>query len=124
MIIVIVIMRCGLSVPRHAKTGFRAHADSEGPDQPARPLSDQGLRCPLTESLDTIYNVSMESKCPDENLRMHGINLNLCILRVFEDTLLLGTAHFIVYQCLSHLLCEGRGEVIFERTIIYFADLG
>ena len=33
-----------------------------------------GIPCPLTESLNTI-NVSMESKCPDETLRMRGMNL-------------------------------------------------
>ena len=40
--------------------------------------SDQGLRCPLTESLDTIYiYISMEIICPDETLRMRGMNLNV-----------------------------------------------
>ena len=34
-----------------AKMCLRAYADSEGPDQSAHPWSDQGLRCPLTESL-------------------------------------------------------------------------
>ena len=32
----------------------------------------------------TIENVSTESKCPDETLRMHWMILNLCILS--EDT--------------------------------------
>ena len=27
----------------------------------------------------------MESKGPDEALRMHGMNMNLCILRMFEN---------------------------------------
>ena len=31
-----------------------AYADSEGPDQPAHPQSNQDLYYPLTESLDTI----------------------------------------------------------------------
>ena len=32
--------------------------------------SDQDIHCPLPVSLDTIENVSMKSKCPDEALRM------------------------------------------------------
>ena len=35
----------------------------------------------------------MEHKCPDETLRMRGMNPNLCILRMLEDTFLLGAAH-------------------------------
>ena len=35
----------------------------------------------------------MESKCPDEALRMCVINLNLCLLRMLEDTFSLGAAH-------------------------------
>ena len=30
---------------------------------------------------------------PDEKLRMRGMDLNLCILRMFEDTFSLGTAY-------------------------------
>ena len=43
-----------------------------------------------------LYNVSMESKCPDETLCMRGMNLNLCILRMFEDTFSLGAARKMV----------------------------
>ena len=43
----------------------------------------------------TLKNLSTESKCSDEILRMYGINLNLCILRMLEDTFLLGAAHTI-----------------------------
>ena len=67
---------------RRAKTCLRAYADSDA-------QSDQGIRCPLTESLDTIKFI----KCLDETLRMRGINLNLCILRTFEDTFSLEVAH-------------------------------
>ena len=43
-----------------------------------------GCLCsPLTESLDTIKYISMESKCPGY----------LCILRMLEDTFMLGAAH-------------------------------
>ena len=34
----------------------------------------------------------MESKCQDETLRMQGMNLNLCILHMSEDTSPLGVA--------------------------------
>ena len=43
----------------HAKKCLREYADSEGPDQSAH-QSDQGLCCPLTESLDTIECISGE----------------------------------------------------------------
>ena len=46
--------------PRHAETHFRAYADSDGPDQTAYAQSDQGLRCPVTESLDTIGYIKGE----------------------------------------------------------------
>ena len=35
----------------------------------------------------------MECKGPDKTLRTRGMNLNLCIFHLFEDTVLLGTAH-------------------------------
>ena len=35
----------------------------------------------------------MESKCPHETLRIPGMNLNMCILRMLDDTCSLGTAH-------------------------------
>ena len=37
----------------------------------------------------------MESTCPDETLRMRGTNLNLCILRAFEDIFSPDLAHSI-----------------------------
>ena len=39
------------------KCYFEASADSEGPDQTAQAQSDQGLRCPPTESL-TIVDIT------------------------------------------------------------------
>ena len=49
----------------------------------ASPQPDQGLRCPLTETLDT------NSECINggqyETLRMRGVNLNLCILLMLEN---------------------------------------
>ena len=65
------------------KCVFGACVDSKGPDQTAQ--SDQGRRCPLPESLDTT-NVSMESRGPDETLRMLKIILNPHILRMREIT--------------------------------------
>ena len=67
-----------------AMRSFRACADSEGPDQPAHPRRlIRALAFCLHNHL-TPQNVSMESKCPDETLRMRG--MNLCILRMLEDT--------------------------------------
>ena len=37
----------------------------------------------------------MGNKCPDQTLRMRGVNLNLYILSMFEDTVLLGAARII-----------------------------
>ena len=34
----------------------------------------------------------MVSKCLDDTLHVHGLNLNLCILRMLENTFLLGAA--------------------------------
>ena len=47
-------------------------------------MSDRGLRCPLTELFDTIENT------PNKILRMRNMNVNLSILRLFEDTFSLG----------------------------------
>ena len=47
----------------------------------------------------------MEGKCPYENLRMPGMNRNLCILSMLEDTLLLGAAH-LMYHCTEASLYE------------------
>ena len=38
----------------------------------------------------------MESKYPVKSLRMRGMNLNRCILRMFEDTFLLGATQMII----------------------------
>ena len=53
-----------------------------------------GLRCPLTELLDT-SNVSMERKRWYKTLRMRGMNLSLCISLMFEDAGTLGAAYAI-----------------------------
>ena len=56
--------------------------------------SDQGLRCPLKDSLDTTKCINGE-KCPDETSRMRGMNLNLCIFCACSKThFLLGAARF------------------------------
>ena len=52
--------------------------------------SHQDLHCPLIESSDTIKCIN---GCPDESLRMRGMNLNLCILHMLEDTLSHGAAN-------------------------------
>ena len=47
--------------------------------------SDQGLRYPLTESLDTT-ECSNGGKMPGLILRMRGMNLNFYIMHTLEDT--------------------------------------
>ena len=48
--------------PRLAKTCLRPCADSEDQDQPAFAQADQGLHCPLTESLDTTECINGERR--------------------------------------------------------------
>ena len=38
---------------------FGTYADNKGPDQSASTQSNQGLYCPLTESLDTIWYINV-----------------------------------------------------------------
>ena len=85
---------------RHTKTCLRAYADSVGLDQP-----DQGPHCPLTESLDTTQNVWLESKGPDDTLRMHKMNLILCLLRMFEHIFSLGVPHLYISSMLFRCRC-------------------
>ena len=54
--------------------------------------ADQGFCCPLTEPLNT-KDVSVESHCTDNTLRMRGIILNLCISYMLEDTFSLGAVN-------------------------------
>ena len=46
----------------------------------------------------------MESKCPDENLRMRATYLNLCILRMLEGTFSLGAAHISCHCVVSEVM--------------------
>ena len=55
--------------------------------------SDQGFHCPPKESVDTTEG--MESKGPDDTLRMRQDDLNQCILHMFENTFPLEAAHMI-----------------------------
>ena len=48
--------------PRHAKTYLQAYADSEVLSTCASAHSDQGLHCPLTESLDTTECMDREQR--------------------------------------------------------------
>ena len=77
--------------PCHTKTCLRAYADRRRPRSAcASGQSDQDLRCPLPELLDTIDGI-----CPDEILRMLGISLNLCLLRMLEDTFTHGASQLM-----------------------------
>ena len=54
----------------------------------------------------------MESKYPDETLRMRGMNLNLCISRMFEDTFSRGLD--IVYIFYSFIF-SNTGQIYFSK---------
>ena len=59
----------------------------------------------------TLQNASIESKCPDETLRMRWMNLNLCILRMLEDTCSLGAAQMKIKQVSSSSTIERRTQI-------------
>ena len=44
------------------------------------------------------FHVPLESKCTDETAHARGVNLNLCILRMFEDAVSLGTALIVLEE--------------------------
>ena len=71
--------------PRHSKTYIWAYADSEGLDQPANPQSDQGVPCPLTESLDTTECMNGEQR-PGRYIEHAQDDLNLHNTYVREGT--------------------------------------
>ena len=56
----------------------------------------------------------MESKCPDKTFHMRGMNLNLCIVRMFEDT-------FSVSAAYSFYRISCRSLIVVLR---YGADIG
>ena len=60
----------------------------------------------------------MEGSYPDDNLRMHG--MNLCILRMFEGHFLLGAAY--MYNCII-TLSVGRGFVVRENLEFYWRSI-
>ena len=69
----------------------RAYADSKGLDQTAHALSDRGLCCPPTESLNIIECINGELM-PRSDFAHARMNLNLCVFRMFDDTFLLDAA--------------------------------
>ena len=48
----------------------------------------------------------MERKYSDKTLRMRGMNLNPCILRMFEDTFSLDAAHIFVSYDKTECVCK------------------
>ena len=50
----------------------------------------------LQNHWNPLQNEWRENKSPDENMRMRGLNLYLCILRMFGDTYSLGVANVIL----------------------------
>ena len=75
---------------------MRKHADSEGTDQPMSSHYMIKAIAVCSQNHRTLQNVSMESKSKNEILRMRGINLNMRILRMFEDTFSLDADTFII----------------------------
>ena len=69
-----------------------ASVDSEGPDQPAS--ADQGIHCLQTESLDTTICMNGEQR-PQWYIARAQDDLNLHILRMYEGTFSLNTAHMV-----------------------------
>ena len=93
-----------LSGARHTETCLRAYADSEGPDQPAASAhSNQGLHCPLTESLDTTEclngeqrpgsyvvhaqdDLNLRKRMPEGTFSLDAANLKLTVSRQWSQT--------------------------------------
>ena len=76
-------------------------ADGKDPDQTAHAhaQSDQGLHCPLTESLATIEG--MNGQRPRQYFAHAQDDLNRCIFRVFEGSVSLDEAQLELNTCQS-----------------------
>ena len=59
----------------------------------------------------------MESKCPDETLRMRGMNLNLYIMRMFVNTFSLDAAHLVIMSI--HYKLKQAVEMIRWKLMIF-----
>ena len=79
---------------------------------------DQGLLCPLTDSLVTT-EFSMVNKCPDETFRMHGMNLNLH-LRMLEDSFSSNMAHMLANKSAHRCTYVNRNKM--RMLLILFAS--
>ena len=100
----------------HAKTYLRAYTDSQGPDQTARMRSLIRAFAVLLQHQWTLWNVWMESKCSDETLPKRGLNQNLYILHMLEDTFLLGAAGMLIYN----LAGQGQQVIVFDQAETIF----
>ena len=65
----------------------------------------------------------MESKNPDETLKLNGMNLNLCILRIFEVTISDGIISKQVYDQKSNFdfgtVCFRCLQVLYSIAYIF-----
>ena len=64
----------------------------------------------------------MENKCPDKALRMSGMNLNLCILRMLEDTISLGAAYIDLVAPMNIASLRGM-DTLSRQTMLKFFGL-
>ena len=79
--------------PRHSETCLSGVCGQRRPRSAcASAQSDQSLHCPLTEALDTTECMN-EEQIPGRYFAHVQEDLNLFILRMFEGTFSLDTAH-------------------------------
>ena len=81
--------------PRHVNIDSGRCGQRRARSACASAQSDQGLRCPLTESLDTIERINGE-QMSRWDLRRRGMNLIMCILLMLENIFSLGAAHIVI----------------------------
>ena len=76
------------------RTCLWAYVDSDGPDQPVHPHTDQRLHCPLIESLGSTASINGEQRPRCYFAHAQDI-LNLHNLHMFKGNFLLDAAHMI-----------------------------
>ena len=105
--------------PRHEKTCLQAYADSEDPDQPAHPRSGQRLRCPLTESLDTIECIS-EEQIPGWGFAhvRDDLNSKALVLLTRPTVLICQNKDFLITQLTGQRFYPGRYAFSFHMFLI------
>ena len=82
---------------RQANSYLPTNADNEDLDQPVHPCSLIWTFAVSQHKHWTLYNISLESEF-QMKMRMCEMNLNICILRMVEETVLLGADLIIFFQ--------------------------